>query len=294
MPPKLVSLAILVYWSIAAFLLLTWEVLPELTLGYPPDLRAIATAGEDQAPAYWEMYVVDDPRRPETRRSVGLAVTATRRQPDNWVEMTSDVDFDAGGLLKTMPFAGDRASVRVSLKSVYKVDPSGSLRSFDMKISAPDSGEDLVKVEGRLHGGMMKVTATGITSLLNQKYEFPYEPRGVVHDALRPLDRLPGLHVGQRWDMRIVNPLSGAAETARVEVKRRVLIDWNGEAVSAFEVEQRSKAVTAKTWVRLDGLIVRQEVPLPLVHMILERLPGKPLRATGSAAVVAPAGKETP
>ncbi len=46
MPSRFVSLAILVYWCIAAFCLLTWEVLPELTLGYPPDLRAIAAAGD--------------------------------------------------------------------------------------------------------------------------------------------------------------------------------------------------------------------------------------------------------
>ena len=35
MPSRFVSLAILIYWSIAAFLLLTWDVLPELTLGLP-------------------------------------------------------------------------------------------------------------------------------------------------------------------------------------------------------------------------------------------------------------------
>src|SRR5208282_6202723 len=50
MPSRFVSLAILVYWCIAAFCLLTWEVLPELTLGYPPDLRAIAAAGESASP----------------------------------------------------------------------------------------------------------------------------------------------------------------------------------------------------------------------------------------------------
>ena len=42
MPSRFVSLAILIYWSIAAFLLLTWDVIPELTQGYPPNLRAIA------------------------------------------------------------------------------------------------------------------------------------------------------------------------------------------------------------------------------------------------------------
>ena len=33
MPSRFVSLAILIYWSIAAFCLLTWDVIPELTLG---------------------------------------------------------------------------------------------------------------------------------------------------------------------------------------------------------------------------------------------------------------------
>ena len=33
MPSRVISLAILVYWSIAAFCLLTWDVLPELTHG---------------------------------------------------------------------------------------------------------------------------------------------------------------------------------------------------------------------------------------------------------------------
>ena len=45
MPSRFVSLAILIYWCVAAFFLLTWEILPELSLGYPPDLRAIASAG---------------------------------------------------------------------------------------------------------------------------------------------------------------------------------------------------------------------------------------------------------
>lgn len=278
MPSRWVSLAILVYWVVAAFLLLKWEVLPELSLGYPPDLRTIAAAGEDEEPAHWEIDVIDDPKRPDRRRTVGEAVTETTRQTDNWVKMTSRVDFDAGALLKGMPLGGGQGGVRLRLQSVYRIDPSGNLRSFDMSAAAPDTGEDLVAVEGRLEGSLMKVAVRGPALILNQDYEFPYEPRGVVHDALRPLDQLPGLQVGQTWDMQIVNPLTGAAETARVEVKRRVLIDWNGEAVNAFEVHQRSKAMTAKTWVRLDGLILRQEVPLPFVHMVLERLPGEPLR----------------
>jgi len=108
---------------------------------------------------------------------------------------------------------------------------------------------------------------------LTRKFSFAYEPRSVVHDALGPVDRLPGLALGQRWDTRVVNPFSGQVERVRVEVQRRTLIQWNGEPVSAFEVVQHTGSMTARTWVRPDGVILRQEVPFPIVRLVLERRP---------------------
>jgi hypothetical protein len=278
MPPKLVSVAILIYWSIAAFWLLTWEVLPELSLGYPPDMRSITAAGEHSRPVRWTIDVVDDPRRPEVRRSVGQAVTASILSSDQSVELSSQVVFDAGELLKRMPLVSD-PDVELRIASTYHIDPRGDLTWFDMKVTTPElsavgSEKGLFTVRGEVNKHkMMEVTAKGMVAFLDRKMSFPYESRGVVYDALRPFDRLPGLHVGQHWDTRMVNPFSGAVEVVRVEVLRRAIIDWNGEAVSAFEVSQHSGTVTAKTWVRLDGLILRQEVPLPFFNMVLERLP---------------------
>jgi hypothetical protein len=276
MPPRFVSLAILVYWCISAFCLLNWEILPELSLGYPPDLRAIASAGDSSKPITWNIQVVDDPNAPEVRRSVGEAITASKRLPDGWFELTSQVIFDANGLLKGFPLAA-RNKVRVELSSVYRVDPSGNLRSFDMKVKSRDSGDSLFTVQGRLKDGVMEVTAKGPVPVLNQKFSFLYEPRSVVHDALGPFDRLPGLHLGQRWDTRVVNPFSGQVERVRVEVLRRALIHWNNDAVSAFEVVQHAGPYAAKTWVRPDGVILRQEVPFPFVRLVLDRQPGESL-----------------
>ena len=39
-----------------------------------------------------------------------------------------------------------------------------------------------------------------------------------MQSALGPLDRLPGLQVGQRWDTKLVSPLTGRIETVRAEV----------------------------------------------------------------------------
>jgi hypothetical protein len=275
MPSRFVSLAILIYWCVAAFCLLTWEVVPELSLGYPPDLRAIASAGDSLRPATWSIQVVDDPKSPDASRSIGEAVTASKRLRDGWFELSSQVKFDAGRLLAGTPF-GTRSSVRLDIGSVYRVDPMGNLRSFDMKVTPRDSIETLFTVRGRLKGDVMEVVAKGPVPVLNQKMSFLYEPRSVVHDALGPLDRLPGLHLGQRWDSRVVSPFTGQVEQVRVEVQRRTLIHWNGEPVSVFEVVQHSGPLTAKTWVRPDGVIIRQEVPFPFVRLVLERKPDGP------------------
>jgi hypothetical protein len=287
MPPRLVSLAILIYWCIAAFFLLTWDVLPELTLGYPPDLRAIAAAGNAARPVTWSIQIMEDPKAPDVRRSIGSAVTASKRLPDGWFELTSHVNFDAAGLLRGAAWAA-KASVRLEVASIYRVDPSGNLRSFEMKVTPVDSRELLFNVQGRLHGAVMEVVSEGLLPIVNQRLSFPYEPRSMVHDALGPLDRLPGLHVGQRWDTRLLNPFTGHVDVVRVEVQPRDLIYWNGDPVSAFRVVHNSGALSARTWVRSDGLIVRQEVPLPLVRLVLERMPDTPGTPSSRGDGVAP------
>ncbi len=285
MPPRLVSLAILVYWCVAAFCLLTWEVLPELTLGYPPDFRAIASAGGTPKPVTWSIQIIDDPRSPDVRRQVGTAVTSSYRLEDGWFELGSRVNFDAQGLLKETPFHFT-GSVRLELNSVYRVDRAGNLRSFDMKLKHAGSSETWATVNGRLKNGVMEVESKGPVQMLNQRLRFKYEPRSLVHDALGPLDRLPGLHVGQRWDTRMVNPFTGQVDTVRVEVQKRELVHWNSEPISAFVVLQRSGTITARTWVRPDGLIFRQEVPLPLVHLIMERMPEQAQTNPGEGAAL--------
>jgi hypothetical protein len=272
MPSRFVSLGILIYWSIAAFCLLTWDVIPEFTVGYPPDLRAIALAGDSIKPARWSVQVIDDSQSPDQRRSVGEAVTHSSRRRDGWFELSSRVDLDAGGLLRGTPFAA-RASMKVVVNSLYRVDPSGNLSSFDIDVKSRESAEALLTVRGDRKGMEMRIVSKGPVPILDQDRTFAYEPRAVVHDILGPLDRLPGLHVGQKWESLVVNPFSGQVQTIRAEVTRRGLINWDGNPVSTFEVMQYMGPLTTRTWVATDGVILRQEVPIPFVRLVLERRP---------------------
>lgn len=291
MPSRWISLVILVYWSIAAFLLLKWDVLPELTMGYPPDLRGIAFASDSTRPVRWSIQVLDDPRSPESRRTVGEAVTTTKRQADGWFEMTSRVEFDAGDLFKGTVLA-IRDNLRVEIRSRYNVDPAGNLQNFEVRVSS-DLGDEMVHVTGRLRDGRMNIVSRGPIPIMNHEASIKYEPRSVVSDVLGPLDRLPGLHVGQRWEMQVVNPFTGKPETSRAEVTRGTIIHWAGNPVSTYEVEQQMSSLRVHTWVATDGMILRQEVPFPIVHLILERR-GDDAGVAASSTPDAPAGRSRP
>jgi hypothetical protein len=124
----------------------------------------------------------------------------------------------------------------------------------------------------------MEIVSRGPVEMLKKRLEIDYVPRGVVQDVLGPLDRLPGLHVGQRWESQMVNPFTGQVSPVRVEVARLGMINWNGEPVTTFEVVQHltpmaMAPLTMRTWVRRDGVILRQEVPFPFVRLVLERRP---------------------
>jgi hypothetical protein len=174
-------------------------------------------------------------------------------------------------LKQTTFFTPGRA--RLEVDSRYRVEPSGNLHSFVLEVKSRESADSLFRVEGAVKGKVMEVVSRGAVEILNKRFSVAYEPRSVIQDVLGPFDRLPGLHVGQRWESQMINPFTGQVSAVKVEVKRRGMIFWNGNPVTTFEVVQQMAALSMRTWVRFDGVIVRQEVPLPLVRLVLERRP---------------------
>ena len=135
----------------------------------------------------------------------------------------------------------------------------------------PDDPDDFLRIHGRVEDKILKITTSGIVPEFSHQWTFPYAPRSLVQNALGPVDRLPGLHVGQRWETRVVSPLTGRSETVRAEVTRRTIIHSGKNPVTVFEVVHHYTPLSAKTWVRTDGVVIRQEVPIPFVKLILER-----------------------
>ena len=275
MPNRLVSAAILIFWAVAAGSLIERDVLPEWLIGPPPDLHTVTKAGESSGPTSWTIYVADDPSSVDTLRPIGEVVTRTISKKDGWLQLVSHATFNSSGLLNG-PVMGAGTGEQIDVSNSFDIDQAGNLYHFRAAVRANGGREELIVLEGNLKQNAIEVRATGPIPLLNWTREFPYKTRGMVQNSLSPLDKMPGLHVGQRWESRMVSPLTGRVEVVRAEVVKRGVIHWDGEPVHVLEVVTKATAMTARTWVRLDGLVLRQEVPNPLVKLFLDRRPNRP------------------
>jgi len=287
MPSRPACAAILLFWAYAAGGLFRRDVLPDLWTTPPPDLRTVAGAGDDARPTRWDLSVAEDASL-RNLRPIGHAVTQTTRAADGGIALLSMVNFDSGSLLKSTQFApksGDaRGDEHLTISNRCEIDPSGNLVRLHAEIRSAD--ELLMTVEGRVEGRSLKVKTRGPIPMLNLEREFPYEARGLIQNAVGPIDRLPGLQVGQRWETRVVNPITGWVDAVKTEVVGKHLLTWDGDEVATLEVVQNLSPFMARTWVRRDGLVLRQEVPLPFVRLILDRVPDPSGR--GQAGVQAP------
>jgi hypothetical protein len=274
------SLMILALWTFVAQDLFRRDILPELLVGPPPDFRSILNSDRTE-PSEWTILVKDE--RSETGgRPVGRVLTESLRRRDESIRLSSVAWFDAEGLLAGTPFSA-LEQTRIEVLSSFEVDSTGNLEAFRSSVREGYAAKtELVVIEGRLRNDQLELSAKSPLPLLSWRRSIPYRSHSLVETSLGPLDRLPGLRVGQRWESRVVSPLSGRVETCRVEVARKRYITWGGNPTATFEVVSRIPPLTARTWVRTDGLVLRQEVPFPLVKLILERQ-GEPA-GTGAGA----------
>ena len=244
----------------------------------------MAAAEQDARPTQWDLLVAEDPEHRSLRR-VGGAVTESKRTLEGESELIGHVWFDSGNLLKGTRYDTQR-NERLDISNRLVIDPSGNLKRFRVVVRSSSDNFDLMTLDGQVQGRSMEVKAQGpfpLVPFLNRPQTFLYEPRGMIQNAIGPIDRLPGLQVGQRWVTRVVSPLTGRVEEVKVEVSGKHAIQWDNNVVTTLEVVQHMPPFTARTWVRRDGLVLRQEIPFPFVKLILERLPDRGGRGQAGA-----------
>lgn len=175
-------------------------------------------------------------------------------------QQTVVVSFTVFEIARVIP--GLPAGGPIAVKSTLGYDPDGSLQrlvfwlhgvGLPVLVSATRVGDDFgVELNvGELHRSM----------------SLPAEASECLGESLRPFTHLKGLHVGQSWRIRIVDPISllrdqsidftaqMATVTARETVKHR------DEDVQAFRIETNG----AVAWADDEGNVIRQEVVIPFI-----------------------------
>lgn len=284
MPTRPVTALILLGWAIAAAGLFRRDILPDLGMVPPPDLRSIAGVDEpDSTPSDWNLSVVetDKESRDSTLRPVGHANTSIRRDADGTTTLEGRVTFDSEGLLRGTRLDPGLALIRgwgrLEIDTTCKINPIGHLEAFVIVARQAGGTVPLLAINAQVVGHQMQIVARAVPPFgQSWTQTLPYEPRGLVQNSLGPIDRLPGLQVGQRWETDVVNPITGGAGRVRTEVTGKVPLQWNNQLVTTLEVVQTMDPFRTRTWVRRDGVVLRQEIPNPICPLVLERIPPKP------------------
>jgi hypothetical protein len=291
MTSRLYTICVVAFWLVATGWLFTTKIWPALAQGTPPDYReefAVKPAAPPP-PVAWDLYWNEE--------QVGHTVSQAYASEGEPSEMRSVVEFKrlavsevarellGGFSLLTQSLLGDsRVRIDVTIATRLRLDWEGELQTFETAIAAPGAIDLLLLRGARTEEDRLRLTV--LTSgdeasavAVPQELNLPSKAR--FAEAFSPRTRMTGLSVGQRWTTPVVSPLSTSGSVRLVEsvVEKRETITWQEQPVEAFIVVYRydagsgaaAREPVGRAWVRDDGLIVRQELPIGKARVQLER-----------------------
>lgn len=264
--------AVIVAWLVTMYWLMNEKVLPPLRYGEPPSYREVIEAQSQDPVVGWQVTWKGSP--------LGWALTNTKLQSTGLTEIHGRVHFNnfpVRALMPTwlQPFVGitKKSSPQFSLDagSMMLIDTFGRLMRFDSAISMPPLLDE-INVRGAMEGGDLQLVIRSGGQSFSHEISLP--PKALVSDSLSPQTRLPGLHIGQRWSVPVLNPIwpsKSPMEIISATVESSDVIMWDGEPQRTLVVVYRRDTGTAskgnrnvqgRLWVRGDGVVLRQEAML--------------------------------
>jgi hypothetical protein len=227
MPPRWLSLAIVVFWLAATGWLFVRDLWPRLRPGQPPPYE-IDLADETQQvehglpqrkPAtFWIVF-----RNGEEILTAFTSVEHHERPDDAF---TFQADFRPyfrpleAGPDGPAPAPASLIKKIERLRSRYRVSRQGELLAFDMtfRVIVGLAGLDTElrgQITGTVRDGQLRAHVQASGSLGGRQLEHDLAPvavsrRGSVLLPLHPLNRIRGLRPGQTWDQPVVDPLGDA------------------------------------------------------------------------------------
>ena len=280
MPPRWLSMSIVLFWLGTTGWLFYQDVWPLLQPGQAPpytiDLEDEVQTR--QAHIHWSVLYNDRPYlRAETwvepdPADDTFALKATIRPPTATAK-GSDADAEPfGGLVRL------RRST-----STYRIARNGDLRSLLVEFSvAARAGGLVVSGDGAFNGEVkdgkffsrLRLSSPVLPGGAVEKEldPVPVSAHGSVLSPLHPVNRIAGLRPGQTWRLPLVDPIKDALTAlvagqpgAEIVLTARVLphtktLTWNNQPAECLVIDYQGEDVSARTWVQVGtGLVLRQD-----------------------------------
>lgn len=289
MPPRLVSLAIIVFWMTMTGWLLYREVWPQFRAGEPPPYSIDLTEEVGANMVSWSIYQKDEP--------VGVGYSQVARLPDRTFELRSQFRFNFAALKLPLIAGLDKKIHLKKITGLYHVSEAGQLLGLSSAIFIGDApsaegplSPDLdFEVKGDVKDDVLEpklyLSGKEVPQLELGKLQVP-----VQHSILNPmhlLNRVPGLHAGQHWRVPLLDPLAGhlafmPKSLSMPELEASVEpanLEWGDGEVACYRISYRKPGedeVRASTFVRRrDGLVLRQEAGSGRFGFTIKRVPPK-------------------
>lgn len=267
-------------WLTATFGLIRRDVWPALTARQPPPTPSselIARIGERHQYGIF---------RASTGARVGTSWLQLQSRPDFANGDGSQSAADIRSTTHLQPVIGN-PTLLVDLNLHLLAD--GTLDEFTFEIKGAPWA---IKARGESYG--QKLACEFQVDLSKWHFSLDTATSSLVGDTFQPFACLPDLEVGDAWRMQVIDPLMAltgggrnlAPRTILVRVVSKETIDVGDGPIEAFVVQTEG----ARAWVDPRGLVLRQELDVPLVgRLAVQRETYDEGSRTRAAASITPA-----
>jgi hypothetical protein len=274
MPPRIITVGIIVFWLAMTALLIQREVVPMMLAEASPNFQPDLTDEIGSPLVGWTIF--------RDGERVGSGTSRVTANNDATFELRSAFHFDK--------FSVGLAHLR-TMENMYRVNPEGKLLAFSTTVSGnlghkPGFGPP--DFTGSVEGEVVNDTIEPRVALLGFEHKLDkihLRQEGSIVNPMHLVNRLRGLRPGMTWKVKRVDALDAVLTQFGVAKSKRVpdliatvkadKLNWDRKefACNVIEYHEPGKEVNASTWVRrIDGLVLRQEATFGF-KLTLERAP---------------------
>lgn len=273
MPPRLISVMIVMLFIVVNTSLFYAEILPRIRSGLPPSFNVDLAdeAGNLRPVVNWKVLV-----RGEEFLKLRTGVTLVDNQEDEfwlWAEYSQPTN---AGLKPARDFLGLKL-----MRNEFRVHRDGDMLGLQAKVQIESlRGVDFpltLEISGEVSNGMLRPevkvdSRLGERTFKLESMDVPVS--GAVFQPFLPVHRILGLYPGRTWKQPFFDPLSlafssGVAQggldqgTGSVIAKvRNDIVDvmWGGKKIPCIIIDYTGSDLESTVWVGVqNGMVIRQK-----------------------------------